>query len=86
MIPKMVHQPKFKRIHLQTIKHKNPSLEQRKTWNHTRCAKWKLWKHIKITKQKNNVLKSQITKSNLKSHNKGLYPKCEKAQTYSHSN
>jgi hypothetical protein len=35
-------------------------------------------KHIKTSNQKKNVSKSQITKSDLKRHNKGLYPKCEK--------
>jgi hypothetical protein len=30
MVPKMVHQPKFKRTHLQTTKHKNPNLEHKK--------------------------------------------------------
>jgi len=31
-----------------------------------------------------HILKSQITKSDLRSHNKGLYPKPEKTQTCSH--
>ncbi len=38
----------------------------------------------KMQSRKNNVLKSQITKSDLKSHNKGLYPKLEKVRTYPH--
>jgi hypothetical protein len=38
-------------------------------------------KHKNYKQKKHNVLKSQITNNDLRSHNKGLYAKHEKAQS-----
>jgi hypothetical protein len=53
---------------------------------HKMC-KWKTMKRHKNYKvEKHNVMKSQITFGDLRSHNKGLYPKHAKTWTYSHLN
>jgi hypothetical protein len=66
----MVHQRKSKELTCN-----QEGIQAQNTRNHTKCA------HKKLAKQQNNVLKSQITKRDLRSHNKGLHPKCDKIQT-----
>jgi hypothetical protein len=73
MILELVHQPKSKEF---TYNHTNIQVQNTKT--HQMCT------HKKLAKQQNNVLKSQITKRNFKSHNKGFNPKSKKVRTYSH--
>jgi hypothetical protein len=60
----------------------NNKTEEFQNTKHMEPHKMCKMKIVKIDKKmqskKYNVLKSQITKSDLKSHNKGLYPKLEK--------
>ncbi len=60
----MAHQPQIKRTHLQPCRYPSPKHKK----PHQMCT------HKKLAKQQNNVLKSQITKRYLRSHNKGLHP------------
>ncbi len=68
-----------------TCKQQNTRIPKHKTHGTTQDVQnenWQNWQ--KMQSKKYNVLKSQITKSDLKSHNKGLYPKLEKVWTYPH--
>jgi hypothetical protein len=72
----MAHQPKSKEL---TFNHASVQAQNTKNKKpHQMCT------YKKLVKQENNVLKSQITKRGLRSHKKGLHPKCEKIETYSH--
>jgi hypothetical protein len=59
--PKWCINPNTKKTHLQTTNYKNPSRKHIKTWNRTKYAKWKLWKHITTAKKKYIFQKFQIT-------------------------
>jgi hypothetical protein len=76
-----MHQPKYKRTHLQTIEQGNPSLEHRK---HETTKDVQMENYENIKKLQSKEAQCFKISSDLRSLNKGLHPKHKKTQIYSH--